>query len=562
MSSEKKTPLGRILEILKFEQKEISAIYFYAIMLGLVQLTLPLGIQAIISFVLGGAFSTSLILLIILVVLGVFVNGLLQVNQMKIIEKIQQQLFVRYAFSYSHLLPKINLRSVRKHYLPELANRFFDVISLQKGISKLLLDIPTATIQIVFGLLLLAFYHPAFIFFGLMLLAVLYMILRLTGNKGLATSLEESKHKYKVAALLEDIARMTNVFRFTAEQYRLRKSDKEITNYLSARTSHFKILLVQYWTLIGFKLLITAAMLIVGAVLLVNQQLNIGQFIAAEIVIILVLNSVEKLIVNLDKVYDVLTSIEKINEVIDKPTDSEGERHFEHTNSKGIEIQASELNYSYGDNKTVLQDLNLKIEAGDKVLVYGKPVSGKTTLVNVLSGLYNDIEGQLLINEIPMQKYDKYSLRKHINVVRQAPEIYNATLLENLSSGKEYSYRDVFEIAEITGLKSFIQNKEDSLDIMLLPNGIGLPTSIARKIGIARALLAKPALVFFDDAFTGLDQETVNRIINYIKHEMSESTVILTSSNNQCVGMAEKVLILENGQGVMHNDAEVLKDIE
>ena len=153
--------IKRILDILRFEKKEISAIYFYAIFSGLVQLSLPLGIQSIISFVVGGAISTSLVLLIIFVVAGVFITGLLQVNQMKIIEKIQQQLFVRYSFLYSYNLPKLNLSSVDRYYLPELVNRFFDTVSLQKSLAKLMLDIPLATIQILFGLILLSFYHSS-----------------------------------------------------------------------------------------------------------------------------------------------------------------------------------------------------------------------------------------------------------------------------------------------------------------------------------------------------------------------------------------------------------------
>ena len=162
-------PIKRILEILRYEKKEIWAIYFYAIFSGLVQLSLPIGIQSIISFVLGGSLSTSLVLLIVFVVSGVFISGLLQVNQMKIIEKIEQQLFVRYSFSYAYTIPKINLLKVDSYYLPELVNRFFDTVSLQKGLAKLLLEIPTATIQILFGLILLSLYHPIFIFFRIQL---------------------------------------------------------------------------------------------------------------------------------------------------------------------------------------------------------------------------------------------------------------------------------------------------------------------------------------------------------------------------------------------------------
>lgn len=141
-------PVKRILKVIRLEKNEISSVYFYAILNGLIQLSLPLGIQSIISFVLGGSISTSLVVLILLVVAGVFLNGMLQVNQMRLIEKVQQKIFVRYSFEFAERIPKLNLQAVDDYYLPELVNRFFDTVSLQKGISKLLLDIPAATIQI------------------------------------------------------------------------------------------------------------------------------------------------------------------------------------------------------------------------------------------------------------------------------------------------------------------------------------------------------------------------------------------------------------------------------
>lgn len=184
-------PVRRILQVIRLEKNEITSVYFYAILSGLIQLSLPLGIQSIISFVLGGAIPTSLVVLIVLVVLGVFLNGLLQVNQMRLIEKVQQKIFVRYSFEFAERIPKLNLQSVDSYYLPELVNRFFDTVTLQKGISKLLLDIPAATIQILFGVILLSFYHPIFIIFGLILLLVITLILRLTSAKGMESSLRE-----------------------------------------------------------------------------------------------------------------------------------------------------------------------------------------------------------------------------------------------------------------------------------------------------------------------------------------------------------------------------------
>lgn len=157
---------GKLSELIKLERKEISSIYFYAILNGLVQLSLPLGIQAIIGFVLGATMVTSVYVLIFFVVLGTLVVGILNIYQMKIIEKIQQKIFVRYTFNMGLKIPGFDLLSIDKYYLPDKINYFFDILTVQKGISKLLLDIPIATIQIILGLVLLSFYHPLFIVFG------------------------------------------------------------------------------------------------------------------------------------------------------------------------------------------------------------------------------------------------------------------------------------------------------------------------------------------------------------------------------------------------------------
>lgn len=309
----------KLIQVFRFERSEILAIYFYAILAGGIHLTLPLGIQSIISFVQAGAVSTSLILLILLVIIGVALTGLFQVNVMKIIEKIQQELFVRYSFGYAEAIPILGADPEKQAELPKTTNHFFDIASLQKGIGKILLDVPAACIQILAGLLLLSFYHPAFIAFAALLIIVLLLIFRYSGATGLQSSMEESDFKYKLGAQLQELAYDAgNERNLTIEARHLRNSDSYVFGYLDARTRHFHVLKLQYWTLIIFKLFITAGMLIMGAVLLLNQQLSIGQFIAVEIVILLVIASVEKLIINLDNVYDVLTSVEKLSKLLEQ----------------------------------------------------------------------------------------------------------------------------------------------------------------------------------------------------------------------------------------------------
>ncbi len=165
MENNQLTPWERFLGLLKLEKKDIFQVFYYAIFNGFVTLSLPLGIQAIINLIQGAQVSTSWIVLVVVVTTGVIFAGGLQLMQLRIIETIQQRIFMRASFELSYRFPKIKMTELRNYYPPELANRFFDTLAIQKGLSKILIDVPTAILQIVFALILLAFYHPFFIIF-------------------------------------------------------------------------------------------------------------------------------------------------------------------------------------------------------------------------------------------------------------------------------------------------------------------------------------------------------------------------------------------------------------
>ena len=545
-------PVKRILKVIELEKNEISSVYFYAILNGLIQLSLPLGIQSIISFVLGGAITTSLVVLICLVVLGVFLNGMLQVNQMRLIEKVEQKIFVRYSFEFAERIPKLNLQAVDGYYLPELINRFFDTVSLQKGISKLLLDIPTATIQIVFGLVLLSFYHPVFIFFGLLLVLIVYVVLKITSAKGMESSLQESDYKYAVAGWLQEMARVVKSFKFAKHtSLNIQKTDRLVTGYLHHRTTHFKILLWQYWSLIGFKVLITAAMLIVGSVLLVSQQLNIGQFIAAEIIILMVITSVEKLIVSLDKVYDVLTSVEKLGKVTDKPTEEEGTVDLKNE-QEGLSVEMNRVNFNYQDkehtNQNTLSDISLTIEKNEKVCIMGRGGAGKSTLLRLLTGSYKNFSGTLLINNIPVTNYRLQSLREQTGILFNQQDIFEGTLLENITMGwPDISGQHILEVAEKIGLKKYFSGLPQGFNTRLDPAGKKMPQKIIQKILLLRALINNPRLVLLEEPFNGIEEEIQHQIIDYLLHQTPHQTLLVISNDQAFAAQCDKVIFMQDG---------------
>jgi ATP-binding cassette, subfamily B, bacterial len=538
---------GRLMKILHLERKAIYAIYFYAILTGLLSLSIPLGLQSIINFVLGGAFSTSLTILIIAVVIGVFLTGVLQVMQLKVNERIQQDLFVQYAFEFSHRIPRMDMLAVDGFYMPELINRFFDTISLQKSLSKILLEIPIATIQIIFGIALLSFYNASFIVFGLLLIIVLILIIRFTSRPGFESSMRESDQKYMVASWLQEMGRTMKSMKFARENnLHNYKTDHFVSGYINWRTKHFAVLVTQYWAMIAFKVFITVSMLVAGAFLLIEQELNVGQFVAVEIVILTVLASIEKFIFSLDKVYDVLTSIEKLGKVIDKPLEKDGSLTLKA--EKGLDIEVANLSFTFPlDGKKVLSNVNMKVPSGTVICIEGKEGAGKSTLLKLIAGAYSIYDGQILINSLPIGNYTLDSLRGSIGMYFSQQEIFEGTVWENISLGSSsYSMNEMADLAEQIGLKPYISSLRLGFDTVLQPLGSRLNRAATNKVLMLRAISGKPKLLLLEDPWEGLTEESAIQFTNFLLSEMKGCTIIAATNNEYFRNKADAVYRLGN----------------
>jgi ABC-type bacteriocin/lantibiotic exporter with double-glycine peptidase domain len=542
--------LYKLFRLLRLDGKEITALYLLSILSGLIQLSLPLGIQAIINFAIVATgrkqLPASMWVLILLVVLGVLFTGMLKINQMKIVEKIQQKIFTRFSFEFSYRIPKLNVISIDQYHLPELVNRFFDIPTLQKSLAKLLLDIPTAVIQLCFGLILLAFYNSVFIVFGIILLVVLYLILYISSPKGFEASLEESNYKYDLGGWVQEIARGIKTFKFfNSFNLHLEKTNHLLEGYLHSRNRHFQILKLQYWSLVVFKILITAAMLIVGGILLIRQEINIGQFIAAEIIILTIMNAVEKLIVSLETVYDLLTSVEKINKITEKPIDEEGS--YEFVKKQGIEIEAKNL--SFGFEKTpILKNISFLIKPGQKVAITGDGDSGKTVLLRMLTGVFQDFEGDLSFDQVPINNYNLNTLRNHIGIYMQKQDIFSASLWENITLGnKEVKEQDVLDTFKIVGLDNFYKSLSKGFDTHLEPTGKQLSSSSVQKLLIARSLLNQPALLLLDEPMKLIAADDKQYLKNYL-FGLKDVTIIFTTNDPALIAKCDMVIHLDKGQ--------------
>jgi ABC-type bacteriocin/lantibiotic exporter with double-glycine peptidase domain len=456
---------------------------------------------------------------------------------------------VRSSFEFAARLPKIKFKELYGHYPPELANRFFDTLTIQKGTSKLLVDFSAAILQIVFGVILLSLYHPFFILFGVLLLVLLYVIFKFSYHKGIETSLKESKNKYKTAGWLQEIAR--NNFSFRNElnyDFALEKNNGIIKDYLFSRENHFNVIKRQFSHLIIFKVIITASLLIIGGFLVLSQQMNIGQFVAAEIIILLVINSVEKIILGLETFYDVLTAVEKIGQVTDMELEEELtiEEKSCYTN---ISIETDSLEFQFpGTNFGILNNINLKINSGEKIIIDGENGSGKTTLIRVLSGLLHPTSGNFFINDDTFRKIDLKQYRSRLGSIIQGETPFEGTILENITfNDKNISTEDLKWALDAVQLTSFIKTLPKGLDTKISPEGKRLSSSNAQKILLARSIIHKPNILFYEEPTDKMDIKVANEIIDFITSEKHKWTLIVSSQNPHWLTKCNREITMQKG---------------
>ena len=558
------TTTQRFWKLLKPDSEEIKSVYAYSIFSGIVSLSLPLGIQAIINLIQGGQINSAWMVLVFFVVLGIAGNGILQIFQLRITENIEQKIFTRAAFEFAYRIPKIKIEAMYNQFGPELMNRYFDVMTIQKGLSKILISISTAAIQVVFGLILLSLYHPFFIMYSIFLVLFVYFIFRITAKKGLSTSLTESKHKYRLAHWLEEVARTGISFKLAGRtDLPITEAEGHVSNYIDSRENHFKVLIQQYSLLVVFKVVIATTLLAVGGILVMEQVMNIGQFVAAEIIILLVIASVEKLIVSLDVIYDTLTSLEKVGQVTDLELEStDGIDIMKECQTCGMAIDIKNLSFTYPySNRKTLQDINLTIKDGERLLIAGKNGSGKSTLLHVMAGLYDINEGVVSYDGLPRDNLNIESLRTIIGTCLDGEDLFEGKLIDNITMGRaNATFENVKWAIEHLGLQDFVKTLPKGFDSEIQPYGSKLPRSIIQKLIIARAIADKPKKLLFEYTFEHIDEVHKRKIVDFITHPSNEWTVIASSSDPYIAQKFDNIVIMDGGEIKKKENYEKLKN--
>ncbi len=303
------TPISSIWRLVRIEKRNIRYLFIYAILAGAMSLTIPLGIQTIVGIVMTGKLSSSWYILVIGISILVAFSGITRLAQITILDTLQRKLFVRYAINFSEQLSEFR-ESNDSISLEKKSTRFLDIVTLQKSFSKLVFDFSGQMLQILSGITLLSIYHPNFLILGFFIVIIVYFGLQFTWKSGFESAGSESAYKFETSDTIRDMA----VGELT--EGRMQKLTQQLINnidgYVYYRNKHFSILRKQIFFAVAAKVVLTATMLIIGSSLLINQEITLGQFLAAEILIITLLDGVEKLILTVEYVYDSGIAIEKL----------------------------------------------------------------------------------------------------------------------------------------------------------------------------------------------------------------------------------------------------------
>lgn len=542
------SPVQRLLALVHAEGGDLWVVLVYAVGVGLLSLAVPIAVASLVNTVSFGTVLQPVAVLTLLVFLGLAFEGLMRAMQFWVVELLQRRVFVHVAVDLAHRLPRVRADAFDRASGPELVNRFFDVLTVQKSAASLLLDGLSIALQTLIGTLLLAFYHPLLLGFALVLVLGILFILFPLGRNAVATSVQESKAKYAVAAWLEELARNTRTFRAAdAARFAARRADGLVRSYLAARDGHFRILLRQHVGSLAFKALLSASLLGVGGWLVIQRGLSIGQLAAAELIVTAVVTGMTKLAKQLDAYYDLVTAIDKVGHLTDLPLERVDGGVAPAPGPRGAALSVHGVCFSHDGRRDALRDVNLAVASGARVAVLGRSGSGKSALADVIQGLRAPAQGHVLLDGADLRELSLPAVRASVSVVRDV-ELFEGTLTDNLSLGRaEATPARVRAALAALHLDREVSALPQAAGTCLSPTGAPLSSGAARRLMFARAIAGRPSLLVVDGALDAFDQDAAREILRVLADRDAPWTLLVLTQRAEIAACCDATLTLGRG---------------
>ena len=523
-----RSPLRRLLALLWLERRDALIVMLYGTVAGLLSLATPLAIQVLINWLAFGALLQPLFLLGAVLLICLALAAGLQLLQRVAVETIERRNFVRMVADLSPRLARVQPSALARRHGPELANRFFDVLTLQKAASTLLLDGFTAVLQVGVAVGLLGLYHPWLLLFDLVLIAGMVVALVPLGYGAERTAIAESKAKYAMAAWIEEIARHPVALRMNDAQLAERQAERLARGWLQRRKEHFRVFLRQYAGVQALQVVMSVVLLVASGTLVLRGQLTIGQLVAAEFIVNAALVGFAKFADKLDTVYDLLAGVDKIGGLLDLPSEAPIGLPGEGQGAASVALQGAALRYEEGSG---LAPVDVELPPAARVVVYGLPGMGKTSLAHLVCGVRLPTEGRALRDGVAMRTLRPDARYDGVSLLRVG-DVIHGTLRDNVAFGRPHlDDRRVWEALEAVGLRARAEALPHALDTLIDPSGLPLSAGEQRALLVARAIACRPRLIVVDGVLDGLPRTPRERLRNLLMDRSAPWTLLVLTSD-------------------------------
>jgi len=542
------SPLRRVRTLLRLERDDVGLAVLYAAAVGVVSLIVPVSVQALVSTVAFGGLLQPVVVLALVVLAGLALAGGLTAVQAWVVERIQRRVFARVVVDLSHRLPRVRAEMLERAHGPELVNRFFDVMSVQKSLAMLLVDGLAVLLATVVGMAVLAFYHPLLLALVVFLIGGLAVVVLGAHGSATNTAIEESKAKYAVAAWLEEMVRHPMTFRTAgAPAFAATRAEDLLYRYLGARGAHYRIVFRKLLGALGLSAAASAALLGIGGALVIGGKLTLGQLVAAEIIVTSMVTRFAKLGKLLETTYDLLAAVDKLGHLVDLPLESSHGATMRRR-AEPATVQVTGLSYAYEGAAPVLRGATLSAPAGRRIAILGRNASGKSTLLDVLHGLRAPDAGRVLVDGADLRTIHLETWREHVTLVRE-PEAFDGTVLENVCVGRpDVTEEDARSALAAVNLWEVVAALPDGLATKLTTGAPQLSRGEAYSLALARAIAGRPRLLLLDEALDALDAGRKRAVAARLFDRAAPWTLIVATHDPDVLRAADDVLVMEDGR--------------
>ena len=537
-------PLRRLWAIFGPDRGDILSVFAFSVVVGGLLLATPIAVQALVGFVAFGGATAPILVLALLLGLGLGLAALMSALQTWIVEILQRRLFVRTLSKLAQRLPHLDPRSTQLWYGPELVNRFLDVVTIQKMTSFLLLDGLNVVLGVVIGLVVLAFYHPLLLAFDLLLLIAVAILVFGPARGGTQTAIRESKAKYAVLGWLQEIARNpASAKQPSAQTFVRARTDALAHEYLGARKSHYTILFRQIMGALFLQVLASVALLGVGGLLVVRGELTLGQLVAAELIVSFVVGSVAKMGKHLEAYYDLMAATDKVGKLLDAPIERSGTERWSKKTFGPVSLRVQQLRHEWPAGRRLIDGLQLDVQPGERVALVGGSGCGKTALLEVIYGLRRFEGGSIEIDSIDLRSVELDALRDRVALAGPI-EVFEGTVRDNLTLGREVVTEEVHEALERTGLRQEILALPRGLDAPMNAYGSPLSSEQLRRLMVARAILGRPGLLLVDNLLDGTGEPGDESLVDALIDPSAPWTLVVATRRPEVLGRCSRVIDL------------------